>query len=293
MSVLGASRFTALLAAIAISGMAGTFWWALETRPDMKAAAGHQGASRALPPKFTGRVTRAKDERPGKPEPSRSDPGKSDSGKFELMGRSEQPLPASVGSAGRSDDQDAAAGRSMSLLANYPAGPALAFKPQNSAHQGAGFQSRSTQISGLQVPNMQAQGTQAPDAQVSGAVAPSQVAAVNRADMPLPALSGLPPVRPPEPASWQQTMSPDLPAPLPFTAAAAVAENPKRHTRSSIPVVPAAARPPKPQAQSYYMEKYLEQGEYRLRRRPCEPPNMPDVCFMPQADRQPVLAAKP
>jgi hypothetical protein len=41
------------------------------------------------------------------------------------------------------------------------------------------------------------------------------------------------------------------------------------------------------------MEQYLEQGQYHLRRRPCEPPNMPDVCFMPQADRQPVIVARP
>jgi hypothetical protein len=50
MNMLGASRFTALLAAVAISGMAGTFWWALETRSDMKAAVVNHGASRTQSP---------------------------------------------------------------------------------------------------------------------------------------------------------------------------------------------------------------------------------------------------
>jgi hypothetical protein len=45
--------------------------------------------------------------------------------------------------------------------------------------------------------------------------------------------------------------------------------------------------------QSFYTEKFVEQGEYHYRRRACEPPNMPDVCYMPQADRQPIVVAKP
>jgi hypothetical protein len=71
------------------------------------------------------------------------------------------------------------------------------------------------------------------------------------------------------------------------------AENPKRQVREQRPPAPPAARSPKSPAPSYYTEKFVEQGEYRYRRRLCEPPNMPDVCFMPQADRQPIVVAKP
>jgi hypothetical protein len=304
----GASRFTALLAAIAISGMAGTFWWALETRSDMKAAAGNHGTSRALPPKFTGRVTRAKDERPGKLEPGRSDSdkpesGKPESGKFELMGRSERPLPASVGSAGRSEDNDTT-DHSATLLANYPAGQASGSSLPSYAPRSPGFQGRSSQMPGLLLPGAQGSGAQGAGTQVAatspqpqnyqspGAAAPIQAAAGNRADMPLPAL---PPARP-EPAPWQTTMSQPPPVLLPppaVTPPPQPLENRKRQARSAIPAAPAAARAAKPQAQSYYMEQYLEQGQYHLRRRPCEPPNMPDVCFMPQADRQPVIVARP
>src|SRR5215467_1982594 len=104
MRVSGASRFTALLAGVAVFGMAGTFWWALETRSDMKAAADSRWAGRSSPPKFGGRVTRSKDERPGKFEPH----------KFELMGRSEQSQP------GSQDDQGPDRPTPSPLLANYP-----------------------------------------------------------------------------------------------------------------------------------------------------------------------------
>jgi hypothetical protein len=277
MSMLGASRFTALLAAIAISGMAGTFWWAFETRSDMKAAAGNHGASRALPSKFTGRVSKSKDDRPGKFE----------SNKFELMGKSERPQPSTFqpgpqpGSPGRSEDQDQPDRQTpVPLLANYPnPGPA----------PNSGLRSRS-----LQSPISQSQSVQNPSSQSPSSQSPSPPSSWG--DMPLPALPAMTPLAQvqPDTAPWQARASdppmflPQLPAPP------SMAENPKRQTREARPpAAPAAARAPKPPAQSYYMEKFVEQGEYRYRRRACEPPNMPDVCFMPQADRQPVVVAKP
>jgi hypothetical protein len=262
MSVLGASRFTALLAAIAISGMACTFWWALETRSDMKAAAFNHATTRALPPKFTGRVSRPKDDRPGKFE----------SNKFELMGKSERPQPSlpPPGSLGREDQDQPDRQTPPAVLVNDP-GPGSATN--------AGLQSRS-----LQSPVLQSQSP------------PS-----SRGDMPLPALPAIAPLVPappvpaqPDPTLWQAKAPdpamffPQIPASPP-----PLVENPKR-ARAGPPASPAAVRAPKPPAQqSWYTEKYIEQGEYRYRRRACEPPNMPDVCFMPQADRQPVVVAKP
>jgi hypothetical protein len=263
MSVLGASRFTAVLAAVAISAMAGTFWWALETRSDMKAAASNFAASRGLPPKFTGRVSRSKDERPGKFE----------SNKFELMGKSERPPSGPPpGPPGRSEDVDQP-DRPPPLLANYPnPGPALNPGLQNRSLQSAVSLNRSFQTSGP--PNPDSQNLSPPS---------------SRGDMPLPALPAMAPVQPdPAPA---QVRAPEPPMFLfQVPAASSLADNPKRQTREARP---AAVRAPKPPAQSYYTEKFFEQGEYRYRRRACEPPNMPDVCFMPQADRQPVVVAKP
>src|SRR5262245_11531330 len=120
MSIVGASRFTALLAAVAISGMAGVFWWALDKRSDI-AASGHRRVTRVLPTKFSGRVPGGRDgpsgqvdsnsADPNKADPNRSDPNKSDPNKFMLMGRSE-----------RTADQDADHPPAP-LLANFPAGP--------------------------------------------------------------------------------------------------------------------------------------------------------------------------
>jgi hypothetical protein len=245
--MLGASRFTAFLAAVALSGMAVTFWWAVETRSDMKAAAGNRAASHFLPTRFTGRASRSKDERSNKPEPA----------KFELMGRSDrlQPSPQfslqSV-SSGRTDAPYQATDRSIptAMLANYP-NPSPAPVPFS---QGPGLPS-------------------------------------GRADMPLPALSTIS-VRP-DPAP-SQAKAPDPPILIPSPPVPPpAAENPKRQAREPKPAQPAAVRPTKPSAPSFYTEKFVEQGEYRYRRRPCEPPNMPDVCFMPQSDRQPIVIAKP
>src|SRR5262245_25679948 len=84
----GASRFTAMLAAIAIAGTAGTFLWAITIRADLKSGASNRSADRALPSKPAARPLRSKDER---------------SSKFELMGRSEPPQPSPPG---WSEDRD-------------------------------------------------------------------------------------------------------------------------------------------------------------------------------------------
>jgi hypothetical protein len=223
----------------------------------MKAAV-NQGTSRAQAPKSTGRASRSKDDRPGKLE----------STKFELMGKSEQPQPSVQlgllpGSPGRIEEQDQPERQTPApMLANYPnPGPP------------PGMQSRS-----LQSPISQNQSSQSP---------PS-----SRGDMPLPAL---PAIAPEDPAPWQAG-APDSPMFLPQLSASTL-ENSKRQMREprpGSPAAPAAVRAPKlPTHQSYYTEKFVEQGEYRYRRRVCEPPNMPDVCFMPQGDRMPIVVAKP
>jgi hypothetical protein len=255
MSVFGTSRFTALLAAVALSGTAGTFWWALETRSDMKAAASNRVVNRSAPVKAGGRAPRWKDEHASKADGNKFDANKPDPGKFELMGKSERPQPnLPSGAAGRSDDAD----RSIPpRLANYPSPAPNYPNPGPAPSQGSSGGPRS-----------------------------------GRADMPLPAM----PARlDPEPMPWQVNRAS---APLAFAPAIPVqppppAETPKRQTREPMPALPAAAaaRPAKPQ--SFYTEQFIEQGEFRYRRRPCEPPNMPDVCFMPQADRHPIVVAKP
>src|SRR5579871_6750556 len=120
MSVFGASRFTALLAAVAISGSACTFWWALQTRADLKAAADSQAAGRGLS-KSAGRFSRSKDERFNKDERL----NKAEPNKFELMGSSERSQPAPfnplLGAPGRSENQDQTPDGSSAprVLANY------------------------------------------------------------------------------------------------------------------------------------------------------------------------------
>jgi len=118
MSVFGTSRFTALLAAVALSGTAGTFWWALETRSDLKAAADNRAVSRSVPAKAGGRVSHSKDERPNKFEANKFEANKYEPNKFELMGKSERPQSSP---AGRSEDVEQATIRPMApRLANYP-----------------------------------------------------------------------------------------------------------------------------------------------------------------------------
>jgi hypothetical protein len=283
MSVFGTSRFTALLAAVALSGTAGMFWWALGTRTDMKAVANNHTASRTLPVKAGSRVPRSKDEHP-KVEVSKFDAGKPDPGnkepnKFELMsrneptryesdkyepGKSERPQASlqSSGFGGRNEEAEQAPSRSLApRLVNYPI-PGQGSAPPGPASQG-------------------------------------------RADMPLPAMPALPakPDPAPLPSSlpWRgQAKAADPPLafapPIP-SSPPPPAEAQKRQTRDARPpeppAAPAAAAPRLPKTQSFYTEQFIEQGEFRYRRRPCEPPNMPDVCFMPQANRHPIVVAKP
>ena len=217
MSVFGASRFTAILAALAISGTAATFWWAIETRADLKA--NKHSADRALSSKPGGRGLRPKDER---------------SGRFELMGRSERAQPSP---AGRVEDGDPLPEQSAArVFVNYA----------DTSHSGG-------------------------------------------ADMPLP----IPPA-PSNPTTWQvkapDPLIPGLPPP---------AESQKHQTREPRPesAIAAATPSPKPSVRSYYLEKVVEQGDagepkFKYRRQSCEPPNMPDVCFMPQANRRGIVVER-
>jgi hypothetical protein len=231
MSVFGASRFTAILAAVALSATAGAFWWAIETRSDLKASDVNRSAHRALSSKPAGRALRPQDER---------------SNKFELMGRSERPQPSQPGWR---EDQDQLPERSAAprVLVNY-ADPPLRD---------------------------------------------------GRADMPLP----IPPASPAPPHAGEtrdgappwQAKTPEPPA----VTASRSAENPRRQAREPKPEPAAAAPPqsPKLPARSYYMEKVVEQGDagevkFRYRRQSCEPPNMPDVCFMPQANRRGIVVER-
>jgi hypothetical protein len=219
MSVFGASRFTVILAAVALSGAVVTFWWAIQRRSDLNTAAGNHSAHRALPSKLAGRALRPQNPR---------------SNKFELMGRSER---AQADPPGWREDQAQSPepADAPRVLVNY-ANP------------------------GLQD---------------------------GRADMPLPT----PPARS-DPASRpaQTPGRPAFAAPLP-------AENPKRQApepRSDPGVTP---QPPKSAARAYYLEKVVAQGasghvKFRYRRQSCEPPNMPDVCFMPQANRHGIVVER-
>jgi hypothetical protein len=229
MTLFGASRFTAILAAIAICGTAGTFWWAFQIRADLKSGASNRSVDRALPSKPPGHALHPKDER---------------SNKYELMGRSERPQP--VPSPLREDRDQ---------FAERTAPPLVSVNYTNPGSQNGG------------------------------------------ADMPLP----IPPARSdPEPAQAKTPEPPALALPLP-------AENPKRQTREPKPdlrpdpgpepAAVAAPRSPKLPSRSYYMEKVVEQGDagevkFKYRRQSCEPPNMPDVCFMPQANRRGIVVER-
>ena len=221
MSVFGAPRFTAVLAAVALSGTVGTFWWAVHARSDLKTAAGDRAAHRALSSKIPGRSLRPQDQQ---------------SNKFELMGSSER---AQTAPSGRSDDQPQPPERAVaSKVLVYYANPGL---------QGG------------------------------------------RADMPLPT----PPARS-DPASRPAT-TPERPPERPAFAAPLPAENWQRQARGPGPG--ATPQPPKPPARSYYLEKVVERGDggqvkFHYRRQSCEPPNMPDVCFMPRANRRGIVVER-
>jgi hypothetical protein len=229
MSVFGASRFTAVLAAVALSATVGTFWWAIEARSDLKAGAAYRSAHRASPSKPAGRALHSPDER---------------SNKFELMGRSErQPsLPGWTENRNQPFERSAA----PPVLVNY-ANPSLRD---------------------------------------------------GRADMPLPIPPASPPPYPPRhTGDGREGGSPAKPADAPTSAAPE--DNPKRQAREPRPEPAAVASPqsPKPPARSYYLEKVVEQDDagevrFKYRRRSCEPPNMPDVCFMSKANRRGIVVER-
>jgi len=222
MSLFGASRFTVLLAAIAGLGTAGSLWWAISTRADLKSNASGRSADRVSAPKSPNHVVRPKGERPNR------------SASFRRNDRS-QPT-TTVGN----DDRDQGSERSVApqILADYVS------------------------------PSLQSSG----------------------ADMPLPV--------PPDMLSGPETWQTKPPEPAVF-AAPQPSENQKRLTRDPRPESASAIalpNPPKP-GRSYYIEKIAEQDDagevkYRYRRHPCEPPNMPDVCFMPQESRRNIVVER-
>jgi hypothetical protein len=112
------------------------------------------------------------------------------------------------------------------------------------------------------------------------------------ADMPLPVppASLSVPDRKPAKSAPQQSWTPPQPP---------VAESQKRLVRDpkSETAAGSASNPTKLASQSYYVEKLVEQGDagevkFRYRRRACEPPNMPDVCFMPQENRRGIVVER-
>lgn len=220
MSVLGASRFTVMLAAIAIFGTAGSFWWAIETRTGLKSGATYRLANQAAPSKPASRGLRPKDER---------------SNKFVFFDENQRSQPSP---AGWSENRDPLPERSASppVYVNY-VNPGLP---------------------------------------------------IGGANMPLP-------IPPAQSDAESQAKAPEASVfvpPLP-------AENPKRQTRDPKPepAVAATSNSTKPPARTYYTEKIVEQGDageikYRYRRQPCEPPNMPDVCFMPQSSRRNIVVER-
>jgi hypothetical protein len=222
MSLVGGSRFTALLATIAILGTAGSLSWIIVSHVHLKSGATGRSVDRAPLSSSTGRASRLKNER---------------SNKFASFRRSERPQPAA---SGWSDDRGQWRERSVAsrVFVDY-ANPGL---------QDGG------------------------------------------ADMPLP----LPPVTRSDPETWQTKSS----EPAVF-APPQRAETQKRLMRDPRPEPAAVATPnsPKLAARSYYIEKLVEQGDagelkFRYRRQSCEPPNMPDVCFMPQDSRRNIVVER-
>jgi hypothetical protein len=110
------------------------------------------------------------------------------------------------------------------------------------------------------------------------------------ADMPLPV--------PPITRADLETSQAKFPVPQ-VSAPPPPVESQKRLMRDPRPEPAAVATPnsPKLAARSYYIEKLVEQGDagevrFRYRRQSCEPPNMPDVCFMPQESRRNIVVER-
>jgi len=116
------------------------------------------------------------------------------------------------------------------------------------------------------------------------------------ADMPLP----LPPMRRSDPDTWQaKSAEPAVFALQSTESQKRPAREPRPETAGASASAAAVAAPSSPKfaARSYYVEKFVEQGDagevkYRYRRLPCEPPNMPDVCFMPQESRRNIVVER-
>jgi hypothetical protein len=216
MSLFGGSRFTAMLATIAILGTAGSLSWIIVSHVHLKSGATGRSVDRAPLSRSAGRASRLKNER---------------SNKFASFRRSERPQPTA---SGWSDDRGQWRERSVApqVFADY------------------------TNIS------LQDRG----------------------ADMPLP----VPPITP----SQAKFPVPQISAPPPPVESQKRLRDPRPE-----PATVATSNSPKLAARSYYTEKLVEQGDagevrFRYRRQSCEPPNMPDVCFMPQESRRNIVVER-
>jgi hypothetical protein len=222
MSVFGVSRFTAMLATIAVLGTVGSFSWAISTRASLKSESYGRSASRTVPVKSAGRALRLKGGR---------------ANNFASTVRGEPSRSYVVGWSG---DRDV---RSEGSVAR----PTFLDHSNSRAQDGA-------------------------------------------PDMPLPA----PPFAPSDPEHWQAKFSVQ-----PLNVSLPKAEYQRRLVREPKPEPAVAVTPnsPKLTVRSYYIEKIVEQGDagevkFRYRRQPCEPPNMPDVCFMPQESRRGIVVER-
>lgn len=270
---LTVSRLTAFLAALAMIAVGATFWWAIRTRLEMKAAVTTSRQDRPPPQKLTGRIgrdSRATDTR-------LSDTRLSDTRLADTR------LSDPRATDNRVADTRAGfelAGRSSALPTTPPpaAAPPAAAPPAEDTAGAAPPASRDLDLPEPQFASLPAGGATMPLPSVA-LLLPSQ-------PDPSPARFTEPPPPPPPPAPVAAAPPPPPPAPEP----------PRRRPRAAAApaAAPAAPPPPGPRRPTYYMEKYFEVGEYHYRRRPCEPPNMPDVCFMPQDGREPiVVVSKP
>jgi len=222
MILFGASRFTTMLATIAILGTAGSLSWIILTRTDLKSRPSGAADRASSLSRSAGHASRSKSER---------------SNKFASFGRSERPQ--STASSWR-DDWDQLRERSAAprVLADQP---------------GASLQA-------------------------------------GGADMPLPVPSII--------RSDAESLQAKSPQPAAFSPPPSV-ESQKRLRDAKPESATAATTPnsPRPAARSYYIEKFVEQGDsgevkFRYRRQSCQPPNMPDVCFMPQEVRRNIVVER-
>jgi len=218
MSLFGASRFTAMLATIAILGTAGSLSLIVVKHVHLKTGATGRSADHASQSKSASRASRQKNER----------------SKFVSFRRNERPQPIA---SGWGDDQNQ-----------------------------------------LREPRAFADFTN-PSLQDRGANMPLPIPPITRSDL-----------------NTGQAKSPE-----PVVFAPQSMESQKRLTGDPRPEPAAVATPnspsPKQPARSYYIEKFVEQGDagevkFRYRRRICEPPNMPDVCFMPQESRRNIVVER-